>query len=220
MGDLLEKIGKLTGIQKLGVAVGIYAAIAAAIWFGLISPTQEKIAGARSEQSNLQEERDEKRDIAENRDRWERAVERLNEELAKAVKELPNEREIPELLRRISSIGKKIGLEFALFQPMPEARKDFYADVPVKLEVEGSYHEVATFFDRIGKLNRIVNIRNIKLDNPTERSGKIVLTISGTAVTYRFLKQAEQSSGRASGRGKGRKRAPPPPKSGGHGGLH
>ena len=195
MGDLLEKIGKLTGIQKLGVALGIYAAVAAGLWFGLVSPTQEKIQSARSEQSNLQEERDEKRDIAENRDRWERAVERLNEELAKAVKELPNEREIPELLRRISSIGKKIGLEFALFQPMPEVRQNFYADVPVKLRVEGSYHEVATFFDRVGKLNRIVNIKNIQLANPEERSGKIVLTISGTAVTYRFLKDAEQSSG-------------------------
>jgi type IV pilus assembly protein PilO len=209
MGDLLEKISKLTGIQKLGVALAVYAAVAAALWFGLVSPTQDKIASARSQQSNLQEERDEKRDIAENRDRWERAVERLNEELAKAVKELPNEREIPELLRRISSIGKKIGLEFALFQPMPEVRQDFYADVPVKLKVEGSYHEVATFFDRVGKLNRIVNIKNITMDNPIERSGKIVLTISGTAVTYRFLKDAEQGDG---DRGRGRRS----PARGGH----
>ncbi len=212
MGDLLERIGKLTGIQKLGVALLVYAAIGAGLMFGLISPTQNKIAAARSQQSNLQEERDEKRDIAENRDRWERAVERLNEELAKAVKELPNEREIPELLRRISSIGKKIGLEFALFQPMPEVRQEFYADVPVKLKVEGSYHEVATFFDRVGKLNRIVNIKNIKLDNPIERSGKIVLTISGTAVTYRFLKDAETAA--ASERPARARRSAP--RSGGH----
>ena len=212
MGDLLERIGKLTGVQKLGAAIGVYAAVAAALWFGLVSPTQEKISSARSEQSNLQEERDEKRDIAENRDRWERAVERLNEELAKAVKELPNEREIPELLRRISSIGKKIGLEFALFQPMPEVQQNFYADVPVKLKVEGSYHEVATFFDRVGKLNRIVNIKNIQLDNPEERSGKIVLTISGTAVTYRFLKDAEKSTGGGRGGAKRRSKA----RGGGH----
>ncbi|MCP4869322.1 MAG: type 4a pilus biogenesis protein PilO [Proteobacteria bacterium] len=194
MGDLLERIGKLTAAQKLAAAIGIYVAIAAGLFFLLIKPTSENIDTALVKQEELTEQRDENRDIAENRDRWERRVERLNEELLKAVKELPNDREIPELVRRISSIGKKIGLEFLLFQPLPEARKDFYADVPVKLKVEGSYHEVATFFDRIGKLNRIVNIRNIAMSDPSERSGKIILTIEGTAVTYRFLTEAEVSS--------------------------
>jgi type IV pilus assembly protein PilO len=201
MGDLLERIGKLTGAQKLAGALGIYLVIGLGLYFGAIKPTGDKIDSALREQDTLTEQRDENRDIAENRDRWERRVERLNEELAKAVKELPNDREIPELVRRISSIGKKIGLEFLLFQPLPEARRDFYADVPVKLKVEGSYHEVATFFDRIGKLNRIVNIRNIAMHDPVERSGKIVLTIEGTAVTYRFLTEAETSgTGRRGGR--------------------
>ena len=64
-----------------------------------------------------------------------------------------------------------------MFQPMPEIIRDFYAEVPFKLKVTGSFHEVATFFDRVGKLYRIVNIRNISMSDPTERSGKIVLTI-------------------------------------------
>ena len=204
MGDLLERIGKLTGAQKLAAAVGIYVLIAAALYFGAIKPTSEKIDSALREQETLTEQRDENRDIAENRDRWERRVERLNEELAKAVKELPNDREIPELVRRISSIGKKIGLEFLLFQPLPENPRDFYADVPVKLKVEGSYHEVATFFDRIGKLNRIVNIRNISMHDPSERSGKIILTIDGTAVTYRFLNPDETGGGSGGRRGRER----------------
>jgi type IV pilus assembly protein PilO len=203
MGDILERIGRLTTAQKLAAAIGIYVAIGLTLFFMLLKPTGESIDLALVKQEELTEQRDENRDIAENRDRWERRVERLNEELAKAIKELPNDREIPELLRRISSIGKKIGLEFLLFQPLPEARRDFYADVPVKLKIEGSYHEVATFFDRIGKLNRIVNIRNIKLSDPEERSGKIVLTIDGTAVTYRFLSESEASSG---GAGRGRRR--------------
>lgn len=204
MGDLLERIGKLTGAQKLAGAVGIYVVIATALYFGAIKPTSEKIDSALREQETLSEQRDENRDIAENRDRWERRVERLNEELAKAIKELPNDREIPELVRRISSIGKKIGLEFALFQPLPEVKRDFYADVPVKLKLEGSYHEVATFFDRIGKLNRIVNIRNISMHDPAERSGKIILTIEGTAVTYRFLNPDETGGGGEGRRGRGR----------------
>jgi type IV pilus assembly protein PilO len=195
MQELLDKIGKLTGAQKLAASLAVYALVAAGLWFALISPTRTEIQAAHDEQDRLEGERDENRDIAENRDRWEKNVERLNEELAKAIKELPNEREIPELLRRVSSIGKKIGLEFLLFQPLPENPRDFYAEVPVKLKIEGSYHEVATFFDRIGKLNRIVNVRDISLHDPAERGGKIVLTIEGTAVTYRFLTASEVGAG-------------------------
>ena len=198
--DFLEQLSKYTTTQKLAGGLLIYAIIAAIFWFMLISPTKEEITGAEKRHATLIEERDENRDIAENRDRWERRVEQLNDELAKAIKELPNEREIPELLRRISSIGKKIGLEFLLFQPLPEVPREFYADVPVKLKIEGSFHEVATFFDRIGKLNRIVNIRNITMGSPLERSGKIILTTDGTAVTYRFLSDAERSPTSSRGR--------------------
>ncbi len=198
--DFLEQLSKYTTTQKLAGGLLIYAIIAAIFWFMLISPTKEEITVAEKRHATLIEERDENRDIAENRDRWERRVEQLNDELAKAIKELPNEREIPELLRRISSIGKKIGLEFLLFQPLPEVPREFYADVPVKLKIEGSFHEVATFFDRIGKLNRIVNIRNITMGSPLERSGKIILTTDGTAVTYRFLSDAERSPTSSRGR--------------------
>ena len=198
--DFLEQLSKYTTTQKLAGGLLIYAIIAAIFWFMLISPTKEEIVAAEQRNGTLIEERDENRDIAENRDRWERRVEQLNDELAKAIKELPNEREIPELLRRISSIGKKIGLEFLLFQPLPEVPRDFYADVPVKLKIEGSFHEVATFFDRIGKLNRIVNIRDITMGSPLERSGKIILTTDGTAVTYRFLSDAERSPTSSRGR--------------------
>ncbi len=198
--DFLEQLSKYSSTQKFAGAMLIYALIAAVFWFVLVSPAKEEIVTAQGRNSNLVSERDENRDIAENRDRWERRVEQLNDELAKAIKELPNEREIPELLRRISSIGKKIGLEFLLFQPLPEVPREFYADVPVKLKIEGSFHEVATFFDRIGKLNRIVNIRDISMASPLERSGKIVLTTDGTAVTYRFLSDDERSPRSARGR--------------------
>ncbi len=200
MGDFLERLSKFTTSQKMVGAVVIYALIGAAMWFGLIKPTQDQIIAANSRNGELVKERDENRAIAENRERWERQVEVLNEELAKAIKELPNEREIPELLRRISSIGKKIGLEFLLFQPLPEAPREFYADVPVKLKIEGSFHEVATFFDRIGKLNRIVNVRDISMSSPFERSGKIILTTDGTAVTYRFLSDTELAPAAQRGR--------------------
>ncbi len=193
--DLLDKIEELNNTQKLGGAVGIYLLVILILYFLMIGPTVSNTEAAITRAGALEVEEAENREIAENRALWESSVNRLNEELAKAVKELPNSREIPELLRRISSIGKKIGLQFLLFQPMPEIVRDFYAEVPVKLKVQGSFHEVATFFDRVGKLNRIVNIKNITLSDPEERSGKVMLTIAGTAVTYRFLTEEEKSGG-------------------------
>lgn len=200
MGDFLEQLSKYSTSQKTAGAMVIYLLVASVLWFAFIQPKKEAILQAQTRNSKLVTERNENRDIAENRERWERRVEVLNEELAKAIKELPNEREIPELLRRISSIGKKIGLEFLLFQPLPEVPREFYADVPVKLKIEGSFHEVATFFDRIGKLNRIVNIRDISMSSPFSRSGKIILTTDGTAVTYRFLSDVERGTGPQRGR--------------------
>lgn len=191
MGDFLEQLSKYSTSQKVAGALVIYALIGAVLWFMFISPTQDKIMAAERQNNELSATRNEFREKAENREKFEQEVELLNEQLAKAKKDLPNEREIPELLRRISSIGKKIGLEFLLFQPLPEVPREFYADVPVKLKIEGSFHEVATFFDRIGKLNRIVNVRDISMSSPFERSGKIVLTTDGTAVTYRFLNDDE-----------------------------
>lgn len=191
MGDFLEQLSKYSTSQKVAGALVIYALIGAVLWFMFISPTQDKIMAAERQNNELSSKRNEFREKAENREKFEQEVELLNEQLAKAKKDLPNEREIPELLRRISSIGKKIGLEFLLFQPLPEVPREFYADVPVKLKIEGSFHEVATFFDRIGKLNRIVNVRDISMSSPFERSGKIVLTTDGTAVTYRFLNDEE-----------------------------
>ncbi len=79
----------------------------------------------------------------------------------------------------------------------------------MEIEVVGTYHEVALFFDRVGKLPRIVNIRNIIMSTPEERSGRIILETAGEAVTYRFLeekKKAAGGGGGGDGEGKAHKR--------------
>lgn len=192
MNELIERFGRLSQVQRIGVGVLLYLLIGLGIYFMLVQPTRDNIAASEARNRTLTETVEEKRDIANNRDEYEKKVEERNEALARAQKELPTEAEIPELLRRVSTIGKKIGLEFLLFQPVDEIKQDFYAEVPVKLRIEGSYHEVATFFDRVGKLNRIVNIRDIQMSNPVERAGRMVMVIEGTAVTYRFLSDSEQ----------------------------
>ncbi len=187
MGDIVERIAKLPDYQKVLIGLLVYLLLFMAFHMLVNKRLKGQIEDAHRRTGELIEERDTTRRIAENKDQFQRDVEKLNEELSRALKELPNEREIPGLLRNISHLGRKNGLEFALFQPLPEVRRDFYAEVPVEIIVSGTYHEVALFFDRVGKLPRIVNIRNVKMSAPQERSGRIVLTTTGEAVTYRFL---------------------------------
>jgi type IV pilus assembly protein PilO len=124
-------------------------------------------------------------------------LKKLREELAAAQEEfkiagqaLPDKEEIPSLLAGISQSGQDAGLEFLLFQPNPEVRKDFYAELPLALNVQGSYHNMGTFLDKVSNLSRIVNISNIEM-NPASKETR-ELTMSATAVTYKFLEAEEQ----------------------------
>jgi type IV pilus assembly protein PilO len=106
---------------------------------------------------DLQEQKKTVEKRAFDRSRFEAELSQLMAELQQALQELPNEREIPDLLKGISNLGKQVGLEVKSFQPLPEKELgDGTAEVPVALSVEGSFHEVAMFFDRLSKMNRIV----------------------------------------------------------------
>ncbi len=104
-----------------------------------------------------------------------------------ALKALPEKKEIPSLLTNISRSGQSSGLEFLLFQPQKNVQKEFYDEIPVAIQVDGNYHNVATFFAKVAQLSRIVNIRNIHIG-----WGALKLRTKCTAVTYRFVEKVEQ----------------------------
>jgi type IV pilus assembly protein PilO len=106
-------------------------------------------------------------------------------ELKIAMKALPEQKEIPSLLGSVSQSGQDVNLKFLLFQPKTEERKDFYAEIPVAVEVAGAYHNIALFFEKVAGLSRIVNIRDIQMTAPKE--GAAQLTAACTAVTYMFM---------------------------------
>jgi len=140
-----------------------------------------------------------------NRNSAKQALKVLQNDLTQALKQLPNDREIPGLLKGISTLGKKVGLEVRKFQPLPEEMQEYVAEVPVALEVVGSFHEVAMFFDRLSKMNRIVYVKDVKMGEPEERGGKVYLEVSGKAVTFRFLSDEEKSAAAAAAKEKGKR---------------
>ena len=100
---------------------------------------------------------------------------------------LPQQQEIPSLLTNISSMGTASGLDFVTFQPQGEQPKDFYAEIPVTIQVNGPYHNVGLFLYKISKLDRIVSVSNINMGSPKEVDGEMMLTTNFNLVTYRFI---------------------------------
>ena len=101
-----------------------------------------------------------------------------------AMRALPEKEEIPSLLTSISKSGQDAGLEFLLFEPKPEVRKEFYAEIPVAINVTGGYHDMAVFLDKVARLSRIVNVRDISMGRTKDGED---LNTSCTAVTYKFV---------------------------------
>lgn len=189
--DILERLARLPRTQRLVLIGAVYLLAVVLWWFLVYSPGRAQVADLRRDLAENEEKRETVRARAENREAFEKELEELASQLKSALSELPDDREIPDLLRRISSAGQRVGLEVNKFAPLPEVVKDYYAEVPVALEVTGAFHEVALFFDKLSKLSRIVNVRDVNLSAPKSVGTKVNLTVTGTAVTYRFLSEEE-----------------------------
>jgi type IV pilus assembly protein PilO len=115
-----------------------------------------------------------------------------NIKLKEAVAQLPDSKEIPELLSNVSTKARESGLEILSFRPRAENFREFYAEIPVDIVVRGGFYNAVTFFDEVGKLNRLVNIDNIDLKSPKINGDQVSLDVSVLATTYRFLDEAER----------------------------
>lgn len=118
-------------------------------------------------------------------------------ELAELATFLPEQKEIPGLLENVSTLGAKVGLENILFQPQPEMPQDFYAMIPVKVDLAGSYNDLGVFLDSISKMDRILRVDSMTLtrEKQKEKSGGATLKVNCNFVTYRFLDKPVAQAG-------------------------
>jgi len=127
-------------------------------WYLLFQPAWDERDRLQTQLAGLEQQLFEKKRIAANLPQLEAEIKQLQERLKASVARLPEEKEIPTLLTQVNSLGEESGLAFTLFRPQAAVKKDFYAEVPIQVRVEGSFHALGAFFDRIGKMERIVNI--------------------------------------------------------------
>jgi type IV pilus assembly protein PilO len=191
MDPNVEKVLKLPTKQKILILVFVsIIEIAALVWF-LYLPKHNELNGLKAEIIKLQDEINEKTKIANNLPKLQIEYEQLNRELAQALTELPNSKEIPSLLTSITELGKNAGLDFLTFRPKAEAPKDFYAEVPIDIIVSGSYYSVANFFAAVSNLPRIVNISNVSFSDIKTSNNRMMTKVTCLATTFRFLDKKE-----------------------------
>ena len=192
----MESIFKLPTPKKVLILVGILCVIAGLYLYVFFMPWQDSMNVAKGELSKLSKELNESRAITRDLQKFKEQVERLNAELKAALTQLPNEKEIPEILKSISSLGKESNLEFTLFRPKPEVPQQFYAEVPIELTVLGSYHNIGIFFDRVSKLPRIINVVDFNMTRAKDVKGRgeaeIIVRTSCMINTYRFIEQKRE----------------------------
>jgi type IV pilus assembly protein PilO len=167
--------------------------LAHGLYFSFIySPNSDEIAKLTDSVEIARNEKAVKQKKAANIARLEVELRQMEAKLKEAVAQLPDRKEIPDLLSNLSSKAREAGLEIILFRPRAETFQEFYAEIPVDIVVRGGFRNAVSFFDDVGKLNRIVNIDNIDFHNPKVAGDQVSMDISNLATTYRFLDENER----------------------------
>ncbi|MFQ5541405.1 MAG: type 4a pilus biogenesis protein PilO [Candidatus Binatia bacterium] len=193
MNELIDRILSLTKTQKTGILAGIIFLLIGLDWSFFYSPRSLQISQLQEQIDNVRGELVRKRKLTEDMPKLERQLQGLDRMLKKAVAQLPGRKEIPELLSSISAKAREAGLEILIFRPQGETPQEFYAEIPVDIVVRGGFHNVVTFFDEVGRLSRLVNVRNIEMRNPQVYNSQLTVQTSTQAVTFRFLDEAERA---------------------------
>ncbi len=188
MEKLYSLVQKTPTPQKLALGVMILLVLGGGHYWFIYTSQAEELQKLSRQLQTLEEELHEKEEIAGNLTKFKQRVEYLQQKLEEKKKNLPDDANIDHLLKTLNELSEKSDIRIIKFSPASEVRKNFYAEIPVKMEIEGNYHEITTFFDKIAKEERIINVSDIGMSEPAVRSGKVVLQAQCMAKTFRAVK--------------------------------
>ena len=191
-GALFEKVEKIKMPIRVSIFVGTIVLLAGLFISLIYLPKSQEIGQTREEIAKLQQKLNQAIVRAKALKKFEAEYAEVDAQFQEALKLLPNTKEIPSLLKAITQLGTDSQLEFLLFSPQRERPQDFFMEIPVSIEVSGTYHNVAVFFDKVGQMERIVNILNVSMTPQKDRS--TILTTRCDAVTYRFKGETDATS--------------------------
>jgi type IV pilus assembly protein PilO len=190
--DLSDVSSWPTPVKVLGAALACVAILAAGYYF-FIKDKITELDQAERQELELRQAFLKKKALAVNLPAYQRQMEEMEETFGVMLRQLPNRTEIPELLIDITQAGLGRGLQFELFKPGAKRNHEFYAELPISIQVVGDYHELGEFVSDLAALPRIVSLGNLTIS----RVGADRLRMSATAITYHYLDENEIQAQRA-----------------------
>ena len=192
---------------SIRVMVASFVFVVASFLFGMVliyNTQMDEYEQVQTEQDQLWAEFEQKQHQAANFAAYRAQLKDMERSFGAMLRQVPGRTEVPNLLVDISQTGNGAGLDEKLFQPGAELKQDFYAELPIKIRLTGSYHEFGNFVSGIAALPRIVTLHDIQIQPELQKAaGTDQLVLDLTAKTYRYLEDDEMSPDSKKGKRKG-----------------
>lgn len=180
-----EIITQAPRTQKIILGVFGLAILVAGGYFFLLSPKMVEVGDLRGQRAAKQAELMQSRAVAASLARFKQEAQVLRAKLETAKERLPSEKEIPGLYRQVSDLAFQSGLSVGLFQPKDPVTRDVYQEVPITINAEAGYHQLGSFFDRLARLPRILNLTDLKLAGIARPTGTVRADLILTTYVFR-----------------------------------
>jgi len=176
---------------RIGAVTLVFVLLSAALcWLVVYKDLKPQLTAATEHEEELRKTFKAKHSKAVNLAIYQQQLADIERSFGALLRQLPGKTEVPNLLIDISQVGVGAGLEEKLFQPTNEVKKDFYAELPIKIKLTGSYHQMGEFVSGIAALPRIVTLHDITI-KPDDKDSYDVLSFELTAKTFRYLDDTE-----------------------------
>lgn len=184
-----ESLKNVPKSQKIILVVMLFVAAHGILFFYIVKPKYEQVSAKKAKLENVKQELSNVMIISGRLPSYRTEAQKLKDKIALAEEILPGEKEIPDLFKNVSLVAHQSGMEVVFFQPRNLEYKEFYAEIPVGVTLEGNYHDLGNFFSRLGKIKRILELSEMKLKG-SDRKNSTASTLKAEMIlrTYMFLK--------------------------------
>jgi type IV pilus assembly protein PilO len=193
----LNEPGQWPSLPKIAAFLAAVVAVVAVGWFGLLSSATEELEASRQQEPQLKDNYVSRLRQAVNLSELRKQKLQVQEYVTQLEKQLPGKAEMDALLSDINQAGLGRGLQFELFRPGQIQTKEYYAELPITIRVNGRYHDIGAFAADVANLSRIVTLQNLNITQGTGRDAGSSLAMDAVARTYRYLDATEIAEQRA-----------------------
>ncbi len=193
-------LSKLPWYAQIGAFVLLGAGGVFAFWYHYEMPMREEMVARQSQLTAIQADVAKGLATAQQLPKFRTEVDELEGRLNNLRAVLPEEKDAADLLRRMQVVAVQSNLTIRSFRPAPVVTRQLHAEWPITLELDGTYHNLATFLDRLGKFTRIVNVTGLEIAGKSEPSPNSTITARCVATTFVLLEQPSAEPAAASRR--------------------